>query len=58
MRVENFDLPISKFVAGKHFFKLEGEELKRFKSLVTESDLPVNKFAPSLYLWTREGAGI
>lgn len=52
----NFNANKSHFKEGKHFFKLEGEDLKEFKSLVRNSDLPINKFAPSLYLWTRRGA--
>ena len=52
----NFNSNKGKFAEGKHYYKLQGEELKQFKSLVSETYLPVNKFAPSLYLWTREGA--
>ena len=52
----NFNANKSHFKEGKHFFKLEGDALKEFKSLVRNSDLPINKFAPSLYLWTRRGA--
>lgn len=44
-----------RFIEGKHFYKLEGEALKKFKSsLPTESTEPY-KFAPVLYLWTERG---
>lgn len=52
----NFSNNKDHFEEGKHFFKLEGDELKDFKSLVKDFPLPINKFAPSLYLWTRRGA--
>ncbi len=44
-----------RFEEGKHFFKLEGEELKQFKNRVTESNL-VQKQAKALTLWTERGA--
>ena len=54
---QNFNNNAERFEEGKHYFKLEGELLKMFKaSLVENFDLPVNKFAPTLYLWTRRGA--
>ena len=53
---QNFNNNKDRFEEGKHFFKLEGDALKEFKSLVENFDLPINKFAPSLYLWTRRGA--
>lgn len=52
----NFNANKEHFIEGKHYFKLEGEALKNFKSLVSETYLPINKFAPSLYLWTERGA--
>lgn len=45
-----------KFVEGKHYYRLEGAELKDFKSQVTESNLPINKFASQLILYTKRGA--
>lgn len=46
----------SRFIEGKHFYKLEGELLKSFKkSLPTESREPL-KFVPTLILWTEKGA--
>ena len=52
----NFKRNEKNFEEDKHYFFLQGEELKQFKSLSTESGLPVNKFAPNLYLWTERGA--
>lgn len=51
----NFNANKSHFKEGKHFFKLEGEELKEFKDEVRNSNL-VGKNASCLYLWTRRGA--
>ena len=53
---QNFNNNKEHFIEGKHYFKLEGEILKEFKSLVENFDLPINKFAPVLYLWTKYGA--
>ena len=53
---KNFSRNEDRFEEGKHYFKLEGQELKNFKdSLPTESLEPL-KFAPVLYLWTERGA--
>lgn len=42
-----------RFIEGKHFYKLEGEELKRFKTdYLNDSSLKIN----SLILWTDRGA--
>ncbi|NFI52715.1 ORF6N domain-containing protein [Clostridium sp. ZBS17] len=42
-----------RFIEGKHFHKLEGEELKRFKTdYLNDSSLKIN----SLILWTDRGA--
>lgn len=46
---------VDRFVIGKHFFKLEGFELKDFKNKVTNSDLVANR-AKHLILWTERGA--
>ena len=35
----------------KHYFKLEGEALRDFKKYY-----PINKYASTIYLWTKEGA--
>lgn len=52
----NFNNHKSNFEDGKHYFLLQGEGLKEFKSQVNIIDLPINKFASSLYLWTERGA--
>ncbi|HIQ36213.1 MAG TPA: ORF6N domain-containing protein [Acinetobacter venetianus] len=45
----------ARFVEGKHFFKLVGDQLKKFKNLPSLRGL-VNKRAPHLTLWTERGA--
>ncbi|QXX82966.1 ORF6N domain-containing protein [Providencia sp. R33] len=58
----NFSRNADRFIEGKHYFKLEGVELKVFKDRVTESypvkfhDQIVGKRARSLTLWTERGA--
>ena len=49
----NFGDNKAHFAEGKHYFKIEGEDLKVFKSDFTNL---VGKNASSLYLWTRRGA--
>ena len=49
----NFNRNADRFVSGKHFFKLEGDELQSFKTICPEA---LDKFAPSLFLWTKRGA--
>lgn len=52
---KNFSRNEKRFVEGKHYYKLDGQALKDFKSsLPTECLQPV-KFAPILYLWTDRG---
>lgn len=51
----NFSRNASNFETNKHFYFLQGAELKEFKSLVTDSYL-VDKHTSQLYLWTRRGA--
>lgn len=51
----NFNRNKSKFEDGKHYFLLQGEDLREFKNEVTGSDL-VGKNASQLYLWTERGA--
>lgn len=52
----NFNRNKDRFIEGKHYYILEGEELKNFKSsLPSESRQPL-KFAPQLILWTEKGA--
>lgn len=52
---KNFNSNKERFEEGKHYFKLEGVDLRDFKNKVTNSDL-VGKNANTLYLWTRRGA--
>jgi hypothetical protein len=51
---KNFTRNSERFIEGKHYFKLDGEELKAFKGYVLNDDNL--KFAPILYLWTEKGA--
>ena len=53
---DNFRKNKDRFIAGKHFIKLEGESLKAFRRYAENIRLPLNKFAPSMYLWTERGA--
>ena len=50
----NFNNNKDKFEEGKHYYFLEGEELKTFKGNHMKYDNL--KFAPKLYLWTERGA--
>lgn len=51
----NFNRHKDNFVEGTHYFLLQGEDLREFKNLVTDSYL-VDKRTPQLYLWTERGA--
>ena len=52
----NFTRNQSRFIEGKHYYKLEGQALKEFKkSLPTESMEPL-KYVSQLILWTDRGA--
>lgn len=53
---QNFNNNKERFTEGKHYFRLEGAELKIFKRQVENFDLPVSKFASAMYLWTKRGA--
>ena len=50
----NFNANKENFIAGKHYFKLEGEELNNLR--VRNSYLQISPKTRVLYLWTREGA--
>jgi len=52
---KNFNRNKTKFVEGKHFFKIEGTELREFKNKVTNGHL-VSPNAKHLILWTERGA--
>lgn len=51
----NFKRNKNRFVEGRDYYLLKGQDLKEFKNLVTNSYL-VDKRTPQLYLWTERGA--
>jgi hypothetical protein len=52
----NFLNNSERFIAGRHYYKLDGEELKCFKdSLPNEIREPL-KYVSQLFLWTEKGA--
>lgn len=51
---KNFTRNSERFVEGKHYFKLEGDQLKEFKGYVLNGESL--KFVSVLYLWTEKGA--
>ena len=51
----NFQRNKDRFTKGKHYFILQGEELREFKSKTSESGVPLSS-SSSMYLWTRRGA--
>ena len=51
---KNFNNNKDRFVEGKHYYYLTGDELKEFKNLVNDIHV-VSKNTPSLYLWTEKG---
>ena len=53
---QNFNNNKERFTDGKHYFRLEGADLKGFKRQVENFDLPVSKFVSAIYLWTKRGA--
>ena len=44
------------FSEGKHYYLLQGEELRQFKSHLNNIQLPISKYTSQLYLWTERGA--
>ena len=47
----------ARFTQGKHYFKVEGSDLRDFKDWVTESNsVQIGKNASSIILWTEKGA--
>lgn len=52
---QNFKRNAERFVAGKHFFKIEGKDLRDFKNRLTDSQ-SVAKHTRTLILWTERGA--
>ena len=43
-----------RFAKGKHFFKLEGDDLKNLR--FAENEVQISPMARALYLWTKRGA--
>jgi phage antirepressor YoqD-like protein len=53
----NFKNHKDRFEKGKHYYLLQGDELKAFKSHLNNIQTPiVSKFTSTLYLWTERGA--
>lgn len=54
----NFNRNQEKFIEGKHYYLLKGEELREFKSYLTNCNIAdlIHKFANQIYLWTKRGA--
>lgn len=53
---QNFKNNRERFTEGKHYFKLEGVALKAFKDSLENIESVVGGRAPSLILWTKQGA--
>ena len=51
----NFKRNEDKFIEGKHYYKLQGKELKEFKTNHLNDD-PSMLRINCLYLWTKRGA--
>ena len=51
---QNFNNNADRFVEGQHYFRLEGEALRKLR--VENIDLQISPMTRSLYLWTRRGA--
>ena len=51
---DNFKRNEEHFINGKHFFKLEGDDLNILRS--AESGLQISTMTRALYLWTKRGA--
>lgn len=51
---DNFKRNEERFINGKHFFKLEGDDLNILRS--AESGLQISTMTRALYLWTKRGA--
>lgn len=52
--IYNFNYNKSKYVLGKHYIEVSGDELRRLKT-TCENQMSF-KYAKSLYLWTEKGA--
>jgi hypothetical protein len=54
--LDNFSNNKTRFIEGKHYFKLEGERLKEFKAGLPDNIGDPLKFTSKLILWTEKGA--
>ncbi len=52
----NFTRNKERFIAGKHFFKAAGEELKKLRLTLSKSQNPISPKTRFLILWTERGA--
>lgn len=52
---KNYTRNGSRFIEGKHFYKIEGDELKELKSSLSDFEV-LSPNARSLMLWTEKGA--
>lgn len=52
---KNFANNRERFIEGRDYYFLQGEELQSFKRLLNDIPEPL-KFTPQLYLWTERGA--
>ena len=53
----NFARNTERFIAGQHFYRLEGEELRTFKHCLSSSDaVNISHQTRNLTLWTERGA--
>ena len=53
---QNFNNNRVRFIAGKHFFVLEGQDLQTFRLQVENIELQISPKTRCLYLWTKRGA--
>ena len=56
---KNYTRNAERFIDGKHFFKISGQELKDFASdfeVLTNSNMEISSKARTLTLWTEKGA--
>ena len=51
---QNYNNNKDKFIEGKHYYKLQGEKLKKLR--VENFDLQISPMTRELYLWTKRGA--
>lgn len=55
--IQGFNRNLDRFEHEKHFFKLEGSDLKEFKNYISNSDVvQISNYSRHIYLWTKRGA--